>query len=67
MSSTPAERLTRAAASEQRAWDRLRAAARLLDDTSTSTADELRAAAKAWTNAMHQRSRCEKHVREASS
>ena len=29
--------------------------------------EALASAAKKWTNAMHQRSRCEKHLREAQS
>jgi len=60
----PVEALTRAAHSELKAWLRLCTAAKLLDTEDTTTHEQLKLAAKAWTNAMHQRSRCQKHVRE---
>jgi hypothetical protein len=63
----PVAALTAASANESRKGDALQSAAfdyaeKGIGDAAAWAA--LTAAAKAWTNAYHQRSRCEKHVRE---
>jgi len=63
----PAAALTRAAANEADKLEALLVAAQhYVASPSNLTTEEIKAAAKAWTNAYHQRSRCEKHVRDAS-
>lgn len=62
--------LKRARANEEAAFQALAHAAMQYArvakrDVPRKEADDLRAAAKKYTNAMHQRSRCEKHKREA--
>ena len=69
MTKTPEQKLEAAREREAVASSNLQAAAEMfvgLADKAEAL-DELHAAAKTYTNAMHQRSRCEKHVREASS
>ncbi len=67
----PVAALTRAAATEAKKAQALRQAALAFakgnvgERTGCELEMRLQAAAKAWTNAYHQRSRCEKHAREA--
>ena len=61
---TPEERLQAAEKREAIAWDNLANAARLFAGAE-HLAEALRAAAKRWTNAHHQTSRCRKHLAEA--
>ena len=63
------DKLTRAASTERDKARDLRLAALAFaqpgdDADGQATELALQAAAKAWTNAYHARSRCEKHVRE---
>ena len=53
---------------EDRRFDELAKAAHNIGHMprNSSEGDALAGAAKSWTNAMHQRSRCEKHLREAT-
>ena len=68
MPRTPEERLAAARENEERALYRLECAAkrRAEEGAYPGPVEDLKAAAKAWTNAYHQRSRCEKHMREAT-
>lgn len=67
MSKTASERLTKAQANEAEKLATLEDAARGFALDEQDAVEKLKAAAKAWTNAYHQRSRCEKHVRDSEN